>query len=119
MTNSVVIGAGWHPSLFRLEAAQLIESFEFVHAHALVCDASDAPRLISRSSLISEVLSPGGIVPVDNAIETVAKAFLALNLEGSVALDQVEQERRLRAGQAERLPVKLVVNWLKLEGKLT
>ena len=86
MSNSVVIGAGWHPSLFRLEAAQLIESVEFVHAHALVCDASDAPRLISRSSLISEVLSPGGIVPVDNAIETVAQAFLALNLDGSVAV---------------------------------
>ena len=61
MLNSVVIGAGWHPELFRQEATQLIESPEFVHAHALICDASDARRLISRSSLISEVLSPGGI----------------------------------------------------------
>lgn len=86
MTNSVVIGAGWHPSLFRQEAEQLIESFEFVHAHALVCDASDALRLISRSSLISEVLSPGGIVSVGNVIETVAEAFLDLNLSGSVAV---------------------------------
>ena len=76
MSNSVVIGMGWHPGLFRQEATQLIESFEFVHAHALVCDTSDAHRLISQSSLISEVLSPGGIVSVDNIIETVAEAFL-------------------------------------------
>lgn len=86
MTNSVVIGMGWHPDLFRLEATQLIESAEFVHAHALVCAASDVPPFISRSSLISEVLSPGGIVSVENAIESVAEAFLALNLNGSVAV---------------------------------
>ena len=86
MTNSVAIGLGWHPVLFRKEASQLIDSANFVHAHALVCDASDVSRLISRSSLISEVLSPGGIVSVDNAIETVAEAFLALNLDGSVAV---------------------------------
>jgi len=77
---------GWHPGLFRQEATQLIESFEFVHAHALVCVASDASRLISRSSLISEVLSPGGIVPVENAIELISEAFLALNISGSVAV---------------------------------
>ena len=68
MSNSVVIGAGWHPDLFRQEATQLIESYEFVHAHALVCKTSDTPRLISRSSLISEVLSTGGIVSLDNVI---------------------------------------------------
>ena len=86
MSNSVVIGMGWHPGLFRQEATQLIESFQFVHAHALVCEASNASQFISRSSLISEVLSPGDIVPIDNVIETVAASFLALNLSGSVAV---------------------------------
>ncbi|MDE0708234.1 MAG: hypothetical protein OSB33_04725, partial [Candidatus Poseidoniales archaeon] len=79
MMNSVVIGAGWHPGLFRIEAAQLIDSFEAVHAHALVCGESQANLLISRSSLIAEVLSPGGIVLMENAIESISKAFLALN----------------------------------------
>ncbi len=86
MMNSVVIGAGWHPGLFRIEAAQLIDSFEAVHAHALVCDELQANLLISRSSLIAEVLSPGGIVLMENAIESISKAFLALNIQGEVAV---------------------------------
>ena len=86
MTNSVVIGAGWHPGLFRKEAAQLIDFFESVHAHALVCDESQANRLISRSSLISEVLSPGGVVEIGNAIKEISEAFLALNIQGAVAV---------------------------------
>ena len=69
MTKSVVIGAGWHPVLFRKEASQLIESCDFVHAHALVCESSQAKRLASRSSLVSEVFSPGGLVSIDNAID--------------------------------------------------
>ena len=86
MTNSVVIGTGWHPVLFRNEATQLADSFEVVHAHALVCDASKANHLISRSSLISEVLSPGGIVPLKDAVTSVSEAFLALEMEGSIAV---------------------------------
>ena len=35
MVNSVVIGAGWHPQIFRTEASQLIGSCKFVHPHAL------------------------------------------------------------------------------------
>ena len=86
MTKSVVIGAGWHPVLFRKEASQLIESCEFVHAHALVCESSQAKRLASRSSLVTEVFSPGGLVSIDNAIESIAEAFLSLNLDGTVAV---------------------------------
>ena len=86
MANAVVIGAGWHPGLFRIEAAQLIDFFESVHAHALVCDESQANRLISRSSLISEVLSPGGIVSMENAIGSISKEFLALGIQGTVAV---------------------------------
>jgi len=86
MTNSVVIGAGWHPALFRVEAAHLIDSFEFVHPHALVCNQSQADRLISRSSLISEVLSPGGVVEIETAIEKISEAFLALDIPGTVAV---------------------------------
>ena len=86
MTNSVVIGAGWHPALFRVEAAHLIESYEFVHPHALVCNQSEANQLISRSSLISEVLSPGGIVDIETAIEKISEEFLALNIPGTVAV---------------------------------
>jgi putative methyltransferase (TIGR01177 family) len=86
MANSVVIGAGWHPELFRIEATQLIGSFETVHAHALVCNESQANLLIQRSSLIAEVLSPGGTVSIENAIEGISKAFLALNIAGSVAV---------------------------------
>ena len=106
MTNSVVIGAGWHPSLFRQEAEQLIESFEFVHAHALVCDASDALRLISRSSLISEVLSPGGIVSVGNVIETVAEAYLDLNLSGSVAVKSSRTGEKIEGWSGQEIAVK-------------
>ena len=86
MMNSVVIGAGWHPELFRIEAAQLIDAFEIIHPHALVCNERDANRLISRSSLISEVLSPGGVVTIENAIESISQAFLALDIPGAVAV---------------------------------
>jgi tRNA (guanine10-N2)-dimethyltransferase len=86
MVNAVVIGAGWHPELFRIEANQLIEPFEIVHAHALVCNESEANRLISRSSLIAEVLSPGGIVEMGTAIKSISEAFLSLNISGSVAV---------------------------------
>ena len=86
MTNSVVIGAGWHPGLFRKEAAQLIDSYEYVHAHALVCNSTQANRLATRSSLVGEVLSPGGLVSMENAIESIAEGFLSLNLDGTVAV---------------------------------
>ena len=86
MADSVVIGAGWHPELFRIEATQLIDSFEIVHPHAIVCDESQVDSLISRSSLISEVLSPGGVVEIGNAIKEISEAFLALNIQGSVAV---------------------------------
>ena len=86
MANSVVIGAGWHPALFRTEAAQLIDSFEIVHPHAIVCDDSQVNSLISRSSLISEVLSPGGVVEIGNAIKEISEAFLALEIPGAVAV---------------------------------
>ncbi|MCH2637271.1 MAG: hypothetical protein MKZ56_02760, partial [Candidatus Thalassarchaeum sp.] len=86
MTNSVGIGPGWHAVLFRKEASQLADSFEAGHAHALVCDTSIANHLISRSSLISEVLSPGGIVPLKDAVTSVSEAFLSLELDGSIAV---------------------------------
>ncbi|MEE2747123.1 MAG: THUMP domain-containing protein [Candidatus Thermoplasmatota archaeon] len=86
MTNSVIIGAGWHPGLFRKEASQLIDSCEFVHANALICDSSHTERFLSRSSLISEAFSPGGIVSIENAIESIAKSFLDLNIEGKIAV---------------------------------
>ena len=62
MTNSVVIGSGWHPEIFRTEAAQLIGSCKFLHAHALECTEEQAQTLIDRSSIFVEVLSPGGSV---------------------------------------------------------
>ena len=86
MSNSVVIGAGWHPQIFRTEATQLIGSCNFVHPHALECTEAQAQHLISRSSLFTEVLSPGGVVSVDNCIESIAQAFLDLNLGGKVAV---------------------------------
>ncbi len=86
MADSVVIGAGWHPELFRIEAAQLIDSFEIVHPHAIVCDESQVHSMMSRSSLISEVLSPGGVVEIGNAIKEISEAFLALDIPGSVAV---------------------------------
>lgn len=86
MTNSVVIGAGWHPQIFRAEASQLIGSCKFVHPHALECSEEQAQKLILRSSLISEVLSPGGVVPLENSIQSIATEFLSLNLEGRVAV---------------------------------
>lgn len=86
MMNSVVIGAGWHPRLFRMEATQLLDSFETVHPHAIVCEQDQAHRLAARSSLVSEVLSPAGIVSLDKAIETISESFLSLNLQGSVAV---------------------------------
>ena len=86
MVNSVVIGAGWHPQIFRTEASQLIGSCKFVHPHALECTDTQAQRLISRSSLFTEVLSPGGVVSLNNSIESIASAFLSLNLPGTVAV---------------------------------
>ncbi len=86
MTNSVVIGAGWHPQIFRAEASQLIGSCKFIHPHALECSEEQAQKLISRSSLISEVLSPGGVFPLENSIQSIATEFLSLNLEGRVAV---------------------------------
>ena len=82
MVNSVVIGAGWHPQIFRTEASQLIGSCKFVHPHALECTDTQAQRLISRSSLFTEVLSPGGVVSLNNCIESIASAFLSLNMQG-------------------------------------
>ncbi|MEE2759416.1 MAG: THUMP domain-containing protein, partial [Candidatus Thermoplasmatota archaeon] len=86
MVNSVVIGAGWHPQIFRAEAAQLIGRCNFIHSHALECTDVQAHQLISRSSLIAEVLSPGGVVSIENSIQTIAESFLALNMQGTVAV---------------------------------
>ena len=86
MTNSVVIGSGWHPEIFRTEAAQLIGSCKFLHAHALECTEEQAQTLIDRSSIFVEVLSPGGSAPLENAVAEIAEQFLLLNLEGSVAV---------------------------------
>ena len=71
MTNSVVIGSGWHPEIFRTEAAQLIGSCKFLHAHALECTEEQAQKLIDRSSIFVEVLSPGGSVPLKNAVDEI------------------------------------------------
>ena len=118
MSNSVVIGAGWHPSLFRQEATQLIESYEFVHAHALICDAPDARRLISRSSLISEVLSPGGIVSVGNVIETVAESFLELNINGSVAVKSSRTGEKIEGWSGQEIAGEIGGKLVEAERKI-
>ena len=93
MEKSVVIGAGWHPDIFRKEATQLIGQYEVIHPHALVCDSDSASILVARSSLISEVLQPGGVVSLKEPIESISTAFLSLGLTGSVAV------RATRAGE--------------------
>ena len=118
MTSSVVIGMGWHPGLFRLEATQLIESVEFVHAHALVCAASDVSPLISRSSLISEVLSPGGIVTVENAIESVSKAFLSLDLSGSVAVKATRTGEKIEGWSSREIAGEIGGKLVEAERKI-
>ena len=84
MTQTVVIGAGWHPRLFRLEAVELIADADFIHPHALVC--TDATALVESSSLITEVLSPSGLTSIEAVIEEASAGFLALEIPGTVAV---------------------------------
>lgn len=82
--EAVVIGAGWHPALFRTEADTLLESPpEVLHPHALSMPLESAQTLIGRSSLAAEVLSPAGVATLENVVAEVADSFLALNIEMS------------------------------------
>ena len=103
MTNSVVIGAGWHPGLFRKEATQLIDSCDFIHSNALICDSSEADNFLARSSLISEVFSPGGIVSIENTIESVSASFLALEIQGSVAVKSSRSGERIEGWSSREI----------------
>ncbi|MBN17072.1 MAG: THUMP domain-containing protein [Candidatus Thermoplasmatota archaeon] len=96
MSKSVVIGAGWHPDLFRKEAAQLIGEYEIIHPHALICDSEKASILIQRSSLISEVLQPGGVVNLENPIESISTSFLKLGIDGRVAVRATRSGERVK-----------------------
>ena len=93
--KAIVIGAGWHPALFREEAQILVDGeFEIIHSHALAMSDVDAEFLASRSSLVSEILSPGDITSLGDlhaVARQIATAFLSL--EFSVQRIAVRAER--------------------------
>ncbi|MEE2812257.1 MAG: hypothetical protein VX627_04435 [Candidatus Thermoplasmatota archaeon] len=82
--EAIVIGAGWHPHLFRLEAHTLLDSeIEVIHPHALTMTRLASEELSTRSSLIAEILSPAGIVDydsIDEVANSVASEFLDLGV---------------------------------------
>ena len=104
MTNSVVIGSGWHPEIFRIEASQLIGSCKFIHAHALECTEKKAEKLIDRSSIFVEILSPGGSVPLENAVSEIVEQFLSLKLEGSVAVSATRTGSKVDGWSGRQIP---------------
>lgn len=82
--EAIVIGAGWHPTLFREEAQALLgNTFKIIHSHALMMSKKDANKFSNRSSLVTEVLNPAGFVNLKDAptiSEEISSAFLSLNL---------------------------------------
>ena len=58
LSGLTLVGSGWHPALFRSEAAALVGPVGFVHPRVVITNSIDeeALNLLSRSALVDEVL---------------------------------------------------------------
>ncbi len=104
--KAIVIGAGWHPALFREEAQILADGvIQIIHSHALAMSDVDATVLAKRSSLVSEIFSPGDITPLEDAhtiANKIATAFLSLKFSAQRIAVRAERTGEKPPGWSSR-----------------
>jgi len=101
--EAILVGSGWHPSLFRAEMEELSKARPYRFGTRVVLAASDNDFLknLERSATLDECLNPFGLTTESTTLENVIEGWIQDN------------NQKLKPGKS------IAVRWMRIEGGIS